>query len=355
MLVEIVGSGFRLPTVAEESVRVFFDGLQSPKVDVATDGRIFAITPKRDVGTVDVEVANVDASGVLIPGESAIAASAFEFVRPEITTEHESELKALARTLIRDLKLQLVPNVSLSTHADYQSPGGVSAHITELARLPGIILIGPELEENRFYSLNEEPDFDVAEDVEGPTEFVTTNVPRTVDVTFAIFGFANRKQEALNLQQLVEWYFNQNKFFSLADGALRENDGNSYEMDLVEDARSVGAANNDNLHGFSARMVIRGFDIDVAPGLGIGGLESQTRAHRSYTDDQGVELDVGGIPEVPENLVVRSVLGGAGRSLPAGDVENLVVRSNNCGRHVQDPPPASPVVRSIRSSTGNQT
>lgn len=330
MIAEITGTGFRLPTLGVDqnparTVAVYFGTTRSPKVDVATDGRLFALTPKHALGAVDVRVVNVDDDDAPIAGEEVTAASAFEFVRPLVTSEFEGELTGLIRALITDLKLQLIPNVSIATHADYQSSGGVTAYVTELATLPGIVLIGPVTEENRFYSLNEEPEFDTASDGDGPTEFSRTAVPRTVDVLFSIFGFTNLKQEATNLQGLVDWFFKENKFFSLADGAIRDNDGASYEMDLVEPTRSVGGANNDNLHGFTARMVIRGFDIDLAPGLEVGSLEGQTKHRGAYTDDQGAEI----VTEqtVPGSLVVKSILTLRGPGLSVARRPNLVVRS----------------------------
>lgn len=331
MIVEITGTGFRLPTIGVDqfparTVAVYFGAARSPKVDVATDGRLFALTPKHEVGAADVRVVNVDDDDNPIAGEEVIATGAFTFARPIVTSEYQGELTQLIRTLITDFRLQLTPNVAIATHADYQSAGGVAAYVTELAALPGIVLIGPETEENRFYSLNEEPEFDVASDGEGPTEFARTAVPRTLDVMFSIFGFSNLKQEASSLQSLIDWFFKENKFFSLTDGAIRDDDGNSYEMDLTTPTRAVGGANNDNLHGFAARMTIRGFDVNLAPGLEIDSLASQTKHRGAYTDDQGAVVTAETISVQPI-LAVKSVLTAKGLGLSVASRPNPVVRS----------------------------
>lgn len=88
-------------------------------------------------------------------------ALAYRFERPAIA--READLTRVIRQLLRELKRQVVANVSASVSVDYDdSADGQS--IIAMAKLPSLVLTGPTLRQNRFYSANE-PHYD-----EGPEE-----------------------------------------------------------------------------------------------------------------------------------------------------------------------------------------
>jgi hypothetical protein len=79
-------------------------------------------------------------------------------------------------------------------NTDYDEAPGDGLSITHLASLPAIVLSGPDLLENRFYSTNE----DKLDPIGGGLSFVKRE-PRTVDVTFDIMVISNSTNEILNL------------------------------------------------------------------------------------------------------------------------------------------------------------
>lgn len=306
-LVEVIGTGFRLPTQGEEPVAVYFGAERSPRVDVITVTRLFAIAPLNDLGAVDLRVANIDENGVEIPGEDVTATGAYTYKLPNLGTDQESEISAVVRALLTELKRQIVKSVAISTHPDYQVPESTEIHAVTLPSLPGLVLVGPNLSENRFYSLNEEPECDdeSTSDPDGPVEFDKTQVPATYDLGFSLLGFADRKLIIQNLMQSVVYFFKRNKFLQVTIGSKVL----EYEMDVEAggDPQMVGTANNSGLHAFTSQLVIRGVDLNGLTGFG-DPLFSERNFRGSYTDDQGAELQATQQLSPDPPLVVRSIL-----------------------------------------------
>src|SRR5690349_598295 len=126
LLIEIVGAGFQLPTLeagdglaATSSVAVLVGPRPAREVRVLAADRLTCIVPAGDAGAVDVVVQNLDASGEPIPGEQAIAPDAFVYVRPSLTSE--ADLTRLVRTLLHELKRQVLDNVVLTVHTDFDA------------------------------------------------------------------------------------------------------------------------------------------------------------------------------------------------------------------------------------------
>ncbi|MCI4355225.1 MAG: IPT/TIG domain-containing protein, partial [Thermoplasmata archaeon] len=135
-LVEVRGANFKLwvippPTSGPlppptPTVRVSFDGVPGSGVLVASATRLFVRAPKSPLapvkpdygeGSVDVEVANLQPSGAPVVGEVMTAVDAYAYQRVNLAIE--SDLLRFVRTIIRELRLQVHPNVSLTTHTDW--------------------------------------------------------------------------------------------------------------------------------------------------------------------------------------------------------------------------------------------
>jgi len=88
----------------------------------------------------------------------------------------------------------------------------------------------------------------------------------------------------------------------------------AYEMSLTDDggfSRS-GQPNNSNIASFSGRMVIRGFDIEDAPGIDSGGdiagVPKNEVVDRGFvTTEDGTDLDRVEQVGLSSTLVVRSI------------------------------------------------
>jgi hypothetical protein len=289
--IQIFGSNFRLPTAAPApptgavvpeappSVEVLFGTEPALSVQVIDAGVIRAVTPIHDVGAFDVTVRNIDDAGVLIPGETVTEIDGYAFARPKLTAEFPSDLQRLVRTVIRELKRQVIEEVNLTVHTDFDEATGASLALAKLAKIPALILAGPELSENRFFSLNAKQDTDAIVADSGPPdghEFVTTRAPYTVDLTFTIVGVTNLQAELLNLMTATTMFFESNKFLLMdRDGSDPSKGRVEYEMDLTTDGdlRASGDPNNSNIRTFVGSFEIRGFDIQQVFGMDSGMIE----------------------------------------------------------------------------------
>jgi len=271
-LVELQGSGFRLPLAPpptgptappRPTVHVLVGGRAADDVRVIDATRLTFLSPLGDPGPADVAVQNVDDAGQPIPGEEATRAGGFAYVQPKLALE--ADLTRLVRTLLRELKRQVHPNVSLTVQTDFDAETGDELHLTELAKLPGLVLVGPELSENRFYSLNKSPEHPL-----GADGFSRLRVPYTVDLGFTLVGVSDHTTELLNLMAAMELFFHRNKFLELDRDPANPTTGQvRYELDLTPggDLKVSSQPNESNVRSFSGAFVVRGFDLEDLAGV----------------------------------------------------------------------------------------
>lgn len=302
-LIEITGTNFKVPvlpppanepyTTATPTVAVLFGTAESTDVSVISATRLFALVPKSPIeaikansygeGSVDVTIRNLDDDGDPIPGEEVIEADGLTYSRVQLATE--SDFQRLMRQIIREFRLQMIPNVQMTSHTDFDSDTGDAANITDLAELPGIALVGPTLRENRFYSQNAPISIAATE----PGEYLRRRVGYTVDLEFAIVGVSDNKMELLSLMAVVNGFFEKNKFLELLRDPNDSTKGSArYEMDFTEDGdlATIGAPNDSNIRAFSGRFVIRGFDMQDLTGFA----DDQTVGRTASTDDDGARV-----------------------------------------------------------------
>jgi hypothetical protein len=239
----------------------------SRDVRVLSSERLLCVLPPGGPGLVDVAVENLDASGAPIPGERAIAPRALMYGRPDLT--READLTRLVRMLLQELKRQVLANVVLTVQTDFDPETGDELHLSHVAELPALALIGPELSENRFYSSNQLP---ASSSQDG--RFVQRRAPYTVDLGFTVVGVSDHTSELLNLMAATELFFHGNPYLELdrdptepASGRVR------YEMDFTADGdlKVTSQPNESNVRSFSGRFVVRGFDLEELDGGGAGG------------------------------------------------------------------------------------
>lgn len=317
--IDITGTNFRLPDPPTATgptyldpvvptVAVEFDSESALGVEVLSATLLRVLVPSLDRGQHAITVTNLDNNGDPIPGETVTAADIYATKRPAITHESEHDLTRLVRTLIRELKRQVLDEVSLTVHTDYDDATGDQLHTTHVASLPALLLVGPNLNENRFYSLNEPPDYDDEASAEG--DFVTTRVPATYDVEFEVLGVSNRTHEVLNLMGAVLGFMESNKTLSMDRDAGDPSLGRvSYEMEFVNRPETATRSNLSNLRHFTSTIVVRGFDVEAQAGIG-SGTRANVPKHEitagGKTTPDGVELeDIQGIGIT--SLVVRSI------------------------------------------------
>lgn len=280
-LVEIRGTGFQtwvIPPLTGRptcepwpTVQVLFGGKPGTKVAVVSDSRLYVRAPHSPLlvakplygeGAVDVVVKNLSSSGVPIAREVATAAAAFTYQRVQLAAE--SDLGRLCRELVRQMRLQIVSNVAISSHTDFDFQTSDLSNVVDVATLPAVVLFGPDLEQNRFFSISGR--------IYGPAngyESDQYNAPDTDDLVFTIAGISDHKEEAIGLQSLVRQFFRRNRWIYM-DRDPSEPSKGQVRYDLVG-GDSLGfqsiADQKSNLRTFSGSFLIRGFDHEALAGF----------------------------------------------------------------------------------------
>ena len=223
-------------------------------------------TPSHAEAVVDIVLSNLDAAGNPVAGESVTLAGAYRFLRPRIVVE--ADLTRLVRSLLRELKRQVIENVSLSVAVDFDDTPLDGLDVTALAKLPSLVLSGPRIKENRFYSTNT-LEHEVVTGANGP-EIRRRRPPFTVDLEFALTGASDRAVELLNMMTAVAAFLDRNRWLSMdrdpADptkGAVR------WEMDASGELQT-NLEGKDDVRAFTWGLVIRGFDVDEGLPLDLG-------------------------------------------------------------------------------------
>lgn len=268
LLVEVLGAGFPLPAGETPTVGVLVGDRPAREVRVVSSQQLTCIVPPGDAGRVDIVVQNLDTTGAPIPGEVAAAPAAFTYVPQPLAVE--ADLTRLVRTLLQELKRQVLDNVVLTVHTDFDAGVGAEFHLVQIARLPGLVLVGPELTENRFFSINQLPEISTE-----PGQFAQRRVPYTVDLGFTVIGVTDHTTELLNLMAATQLFFHRNPYLELDRDPTDADAGRvRYEMTVGRDGelKVTSQPNDSNVRSFSGRFVVRGFDLEDlagAPGEGV--------------------------------------------------------------------------------------
>jgi len=281
-LVEVLGTGFKTwaipaPTGAPSgpvwpTVEVLFGGRRGSNVAVVSSTRLFvrappsplAVTgPRYGEGPVDVTVRNINEDGSVVTAETATLADAYTYERPQLG--HMSDLGRLVRELIRALRSQTLANVSISTHTDWDGDVSDLENIVEVAALPAVVLFGPRLIENKFFT--QHGTLTAAAPGGGYAE---RPAPQTDDLVFMLVGVSNQKLEAFALQSAVRQFFKKNPWLYL-ERDPEQPDLGFVKYDMVLDPAGIGfdpaSDQKSNLRSFSGSFVVRGFDHEDLAGF----------------------------------------------------------------------------------------
>lgn len=271
-LVEIYGSNFRLPPDPPEggvapvpgpTVRVEFGGTEAQEVKVISPIRLIALTAARDPGDVDVTVTNLDDDGEPIPGETVTATDAYTYALPDLTVL--STTARVTKALIQELKRQVLDEVVLTEHTEWDENPEDGLDIAAVAKLPALILTGPETPENKEYRTAVEATHDSTAGT-----FLRMRTPDTIDLDFGLVGVTDSTIQLLNLLEAVKLFLKKTTTLSI----LRDpNDPDSglvtYELRIPAggDFRVASLPNLSNVRNFSGRVTVRGVDLEGLAGV----------------------------------------------------------------------------------------
>lgn len=290
-LIEIVGTGFSAPApgslpppiVASKpppTMRVFFGSEEATSVMVYSETQLTCIAPSGVTGSVDVRVENLDAAGVMVPGEFAVKANAYQYGMPSYLKE--GILQLTVRTLLLEMQKQIMPNVRWKTQVEYDERPDTER--VDPAKLPSLTIVGPTTPENRFYSVNG------THTVVGTDGAVRSfRSPYTIDLHFTLVCETNNSMLLLNLWQAVQAFFHENKYLTVKNVSDAVNAGvEKYEMDLLRPGlRNTGVHSADNLQRFSGSFEIRGVNVYGRAGSTLGGMVGTTAS----ADEIDIEIE----------------------------------------------------------------
>jgi hypothetical protein len=247
---------------------VTLGGAEAERVDVVRSNLLRVVTPRSPLGgfessgygagVVDVVVTNHNVGGEAIAGESATAAAAYEYRHARLDAATPSDLLRVVATLLEELKWQVLPEVVLTQHTDWDPD--VSTGFVEVASMPALVLTGPGTEENRFYSRN-----DLPEEALSATRVDVRRRPRTVDLLFDLIGISDSTVELHNLLSAATEFVERNPFLRVLREPADASAGFAeYELDYQSGGGfDVGARpSGSNVRFFSGSLVVRGVDFE---------------------------------------------------------------------------------------------
>jgi hypothetical protein len=322
-LVEIYGGGFRVPIpvsspsgigASQRTVDVLFGGQAAEAVAVVRSNLIRVVTPPSPVGfdyatnsggegTVDVVVRNLDDAGDPVPGEEVTAAAGYKYLRPRLDDTAEQVLARIERALIVLMRRSVLDNTMSVQSVEYDSQTADGLQRVDIARLPVLVLIGPRLSRNGFYSSSGSI-LIRAQDVAGaPPErlAVLARYARTVDMVYDVVGAVGPttpggphggKTMLLNLMGVLTSFVHRSPYLEVqrdpvdaALGSVR------YEFDFAAGADPAvdRTPSDSDMMQFSGTLVIRGVDIQNLAGVPGSG-DGVTSA---VADVENVVVDVG--------------------------------------------------------------
>jgi hypothetical protein len=251
------------------------------------NGEIFADlrTPAHAPGTVEIILRNLAEDGTPIPGEEAVIQSAYRFLRAALA--QETDFTRVVRALLRELKQQVLANVSASVALDYDDSPADGLNIVAMAKLPSLVISGPRVLENRFFSTN----VPFEDNIVGPSgpEIQRRRPPFTVDLGFTLTAASDRTVELFNLLAATATFLNRNRWLDLDRDPSTPSKGSvRWEMDPDGEVRTKLDGEGE-VRSFTWGLVVRGFDIDEGLAGSVG----------KAVDDSGLELSSHSFGETP--------------------------------------------------------
>ncbi len=273
-LVTIVGANFN-DEVSGGTVQVFFDGVEATKTALKNSTQIFVNTPRftQDAPptVVDVEVRNILPNP---PGpdltEPVILLGGFTYRRPSIATDDiaaNTRVVKVNQELIRQLRRFVINNTKHNVHPEYVDPLGAVTEEEKQAETPSLKIVGPNIQEDRFYAINGRIAVD---NLDGT--FKILDQPITVMLSYQYVCVGRSSSEAINLWRALTQYFNRTpRLIVPLDGNDPSNGTVDYEIAPIWEERGDArtSATRQGVYQVKGAFTIHGVDV-VADEIGIG-------------------------------------------------------------------------------------
>lgn len=272
-----------LPT-PPPTMLVSVGGTAALRVRVYSATKLTCRVPPIDPGTYDVTVRNLDVNGAPITGETVTATASVVAQRADLSKT--ADLTRLERTLISELRRQVLENVLKTASVDYDgTPGGVF-DVPDVSALPQLTIQGPQVVDDRFY------DTDLSLVTQDGSDFTRRKTFKTVDLTYRFVVMTNHQGQNMNLFALMLQFIQNNLFLNMQRDPDDASKGVlAYELSQVGELTTFTGSSNSDIRGFSGSFVIRGVSLED-----VVGFVDQAVAERGRTVDNVVVDTQGFLP-----------------------------------------------------------
>lgn len=296
-LVTVEGTGFALPASPPASGYVGGDSAATMQVEVggrlATDVRVFSATLLTFLSPayrgnpsllssspgllVDVVVRNIGP-----PVEETTYEDAFAYRRTDLTRT-DGPIKHVVRTIIRELRRQVIDYTVTGTVVDFDGSPDDSLDIVELAQIPALALFGPTITEDKYRRSSE---------IQSSQNLVSysytkTRIPRTCTLGFTATLTARGAGEIQHLiQELMDFFVRNPRLTVQSDPDDDDSDEIELDLFLTDGPSRTGTANDSSVYSATATFEVKGLDIDA---------------------DSGTRIEWGRVVEDPDESIVLSV------------------------------------------------
>lgn len=255
-LVTVAGTNFEDdPSVTVPEVT--FGTLLATDVKVQSPTSLTCIPPRGPIGDVaDTLVVAVSVENLTGPDIGiGTLASAYTYTRPDITVE--THITAAVRKLIQLCKQQIIKNVALTTHTDYDRITADLLNRVNRALLPVVVLIGPELTPHRVINYNDP--IEVFTPTVDPTNYKAFDQMRAVNLEFGVLLMSESKTELLNLVHHATAFTQRNEYVGVPIDPLTPAAGEvGYPLRVEAEFLTSDPASRSNVREARARWALEG-------------------------------------------------------------------------------------------------
>jgi hypothetical protein len=253
----ITGTDFNTAVDAQGASRmeVKFGSALARRVRVRSATELDCLNPIGNPGIVSVTLTNLDTT------ETVTVPTAFTYSRPVIGgAAANAGLVHVVQSLIAEMQRQIIEEVVLTTQTDYDDQVSDELNIVKLAKLPSIVLVGPDV------SGSGGPHARTVEPLKyiGSGKYEEPRPLDPVDLLFRLHGVDDHQSRMLNLLEVVIWFFRRNPVLSVLSDP---SDPNSpiYDIDMrppqPQDWATNTTPNIHNLKHFSGAFKLVGVPI----------------------------------------------------------------------------------------------
>lgn len=277
-LLVISGSAFSVPVVTAPTtlpdagpaatMAVTVGGRTATQIEVWDSGLLTCLCPSyrgdpatlsADPGVdVDVVVTNLGP-----PAEATTVNDGFTYRRTDLTRD-ESELKHVLRWLVLELRRQVIENVVITTHPDYDGTTADGLDIVEMAKIPGIALFGPRLLSDTARQMRGNQ---AVQDLTS-LEFIESKPHRARKLGFTATLVGETAIELLQLEQEFEAFFQRNGALAIPrDTGDDTSEAVDFPIFLTSPPDRTGAAGSSGTVSASAQFELHGVELDADGGI----------------------------------------------------------------------------------------